>query len=264
MQVIGFAEQYYTLWDVSVPYRKYINNHDFFIQQDYTYIQNLSKDLDKAEEKIEGEYRIDLTLRGEQGNRFTNRIGRGTDLKSYQFPTGLKCEGEDIRTCNDESALWVMYLKKSIWSNEGGLNNMHSFRNLNPSWVKPCVYARRRLIELGVIERYDGQYMTPEYMDKYIARKEKELKLASAVSGHHFNEGDRLDLNIIKVSSFSFEGTYGTTFIVSYKSDGGLLLKYMGSTPPNISNSEFTSVKATIKHAEYKGVKETRLQRIKL
>jgi hypothetical protein len=41
------------------------------------------------------------------------------------------------------------------------------------------------------------------------------------------------------------------------------MVKYMGSTPPEVATDDFTPVIATIKHENYKGQPETKLQRVK-
>ena len=264
MLTIGFTNQYYTLWNVSTPYKHYFDEYNWEMRVDKAYLQNLSQDLEEAKKKVlklNEDYTIDLELRGEQGSRFTVSTGvKGSDLKEFQFPLG-RCEGDDIRTSEDTGALWNMYLKKSIWNNEV---EAHSFKNLNPNWVRPCVYARRRLFELGAIIRYDGQYMTPEYKETYIQKKEKEAVKEAAEAGHHFENGDKVELEIKEIDGFSFEGNFGTTFVRTYASKCGKLFKYMGASPKDVSNSEFEKVKATIKHDNYNNVAETKLQRIKL
>lgn len=273
MKTIGFTNKFYTLWSVSVPYKEYINKYDFYMKQDCGYIQNLSTDLEKAKAKIEGDYNIDLELRGSSSftRDWNNNNSLGTDLKEYQYPTGIRSvfSGRDIREFNnnedDIKALWVMYLKNNIWNNS---IEAHSFKNLNPNWVKPCVYARRRLIELDLLVRYtfndkDGniyRYTTPDYKEKLENRK----SIDSLKSGHHFSDGEKVELLIKLVDVFGFDGAYGYTSIHTYESSDGRKFKYMGSSPANISWDEFIKIKATIKHDNYNGVKETKLQRIKL
>lgn len=62
---------------------------------------------------------------------------------------------------------------------------------------------------------------------------------------------------------FSFDTQYGTTYIVTLIDDNNRLFKYMGANTPDIKG-EFVTIKATVKHSEYKEQPETKLQRIKI
>ena len=66
-----------------------------------------------------------------------------------------------------------------------------------------------------------------------------------------------------EVVAFSFDGTYGTTHVMTFASEDGKKYKYMGSKPPAIYEDGFYNVKATIKHDSYNEVDETKLLRIK-
>lgn len=307
MLTIGFTNKYYTLWNVSAPYKHYTSEYNYVIKVDKIYSRNLSMNLEEAKKKVEklvdgGEYVVDLTLCGECGWNFSETINEGTDRPYWQFPTG-RLEGVDIRTCEDVAALWHMYLKKDIWNNgtvfqifdkssdqpfRGGtysnresaqdeidyqvkydtdleleikeVPSSRTFKDINPHWVKPCALARRRLVELGVIVKHDGQYMTPEYIEKYEAKKAFE----SAKTGHFFENGQRVDVRLKEVKDFSFETRYGTTYVVIYVSDDNKVFKYMGSSPKWFGDEGFVNIKATVKHDNYKGEDETKLQRIKI
>src|ERR1035437_5356390 len=164
-QVIGFTNVYYTLWQVGEPYKSYHDKYNFTWKQDTRYIQNLSFDFEAAKAKMVGEYSIDLELRGHTS--FTTSLHSGSDLELWQFPFGIEM-GRDIRVSSMAKALWHLYLKKEIWNNE---IPEHSFKQLNVHWVKPVVYARRRLIELELLVRYKGKYYTPEYLTKVKQRE---------------------------------------------------------------------------------------------
>lgn len=92
-------------------------------------------------------------------------------------------------------------------------------------------------------------------------RKAKELE--ASANGHYFTDGQRVELKIKEVDCFSFDTHFGTTFICKFVDESGKMFKYMGSNPPDVSKDEFTVVKATIKHDNYKGINETKIQRIK-
>jgi hypothetical protein len=46
--------------------------------------------------------------------------------------------------------------------------------------------------------------------------------------------------------------------------DDNKVVYYKGSTPPSFDGKDWISVKGTVKHSEYKGTKQTFLQRIKI
>lgn len=282
MLTIGFTNHYYTLWSVvdvetwNPIYRvMYIVTH-------YNYRQNLSMDMEEAKKKIaemagDKGYDIDLDLRGDHGKYFTKT--RIANLEPYKFSFG-KLTGQDIRTSED------------VWQ----LNRAVS-QEANP---RRKVYARRRLIELGEMVKFS--YMertkefregTPEELKKladeagmclgeftgsfgkehaftveifrtWCPKKLYEYKQRDKFKGHHFENGKRIDLKLKQIGKVrEFEGMYGTSYLVALQDAEGRIYKYMGSTKPDINDEDFTACKATVKHEEYKGQKETKLQRIK-
>lgn len=284
MLTLGFTNHYYTLWNVT-SFMRYgrgetvngVFNGESWLVINYNYIQNLSMDYDLAVEKItllagESSWSEDLTLKGEHGS-FRRTVRQTNAIPQWQFTFG-KLTYTDIRTATN-----AWQLNRAMNEEIGGRRR---------------VYARRRLIELGELIRYDWVdkvfdaeasqkaweecdgnlevYSTfnfhKDVKRKYatlrqVARFEKE-KAEREQSGHFFTHGARITLEIKKIESFSFEGQFGTTHICKYITCDGKLVKYMGSNPPDISLEEFVTVKATIKHSEYKGILETKLQRIKI
>lgn len=254
IKTIGFANTFYTLWEVSEPYKVYTSEYSYYMKQDCLYLKNLSKDLETAKAKMGGDYVIDLTLRGHSS--FERKVSDTIyTYEDWQFPVG-RHTGEDIRECDDVNALWWMFLKMKIWNNEFPA---HSFKQLNPHWVRPVVYARRRLIDLGELVRYNKQWMTLTGVE-YAKKNEAKTALEN---GHHYADGERVELRIKLIDTFYKETDWGSFFIHTYASEDGKLFKYAGNNPPLISDEEFEPIKGTIKHHEYQGVKETRLQRIK-
>jgi len=128
MKTIGFAGTFYTLWEVSKPYKLYINKHTFYMAVDYHYFKNISIDLERAKEKMgDSDYNIDLNLKGNsswtEGNKEDTIFDR-SKVDDFIIPMDLKGAGRDIRKMglNDEASinrdsikiLWSMYLKKDI------------------------------------------------------------------------------------------------------------------------------------------------------
>lgn len=284
MLTIGFANHYYTLWSVSSRMEYAADGRSYMITH-YWYLKNLSTDFDQAKAKMDArgehkKYAIDLDLRGDNGTRyFTKTMVKDFDL--WQFSFG-RLSGADMRISSD------------VWQLGRAMN-----QESNP---RRRVYARTRLLELGEMIRYNWsevvtRYNAPDEFEevikladaagttpdlylrsvayyvtikhKYCTKKQLEYiqkkEADAAISGHFFANGARLELNVKKHSSFNFDTAYGTTFIVNMLTEDGKLVKYKGSSPPYFENpDEFITVTASIEHGEYKGVKETRLKRIKV
>lgn len=254
MLTLGFSNQFYTLWEVGEPYKKYgagcvingVFTGDFTLVQACTYIQNLSLDYDaaiaKIAEKSAGQFRVDLGLRGTSS--FARSCGTGNDTPDYIFTFG-QLAGQDIRICDN-----VWQLKRAVTEERG---------------KRRRVYARRRLIELGELVRNSmgaeagkESWITPGHL-KYVSdRLDKRSK-----SGHFFENGNRIELSIKRIGGVSWPSQYGTVYVEEYITEDGKVVKYKGSSPLDIED-DFVHISATIEHIEYKGQPETRLKRPKI
>ncbi len=279
MLTIGFTTVYYTLWNVEEPYeeKRYYDGMCIgsVTKQNVNYIQNLSMDFEKAKEKVKGEYVIDLDLKSH--NSFTRVLSSNIKNRDEFYPQNCfsfgKLEGSEIMASED------------IWQLDRAYQKERSPRRK--------VYARRRLIELGNLVKYTWyseekigdanwgkrdengnllpedikyhnvrhNYTTPEHVE----RIKSSDYIDSLEKGHLFNNGEKvtLEIKLLPSLSFGFDGTYGRTYIETYATKDGKMVKYMGSSPVDISEDEFVKVTATIKHDSYNGVQETKLLRIK-
>lgn len=241
-KVIGFSNKYWTLWHVGEKYKHYFDQYNFEWRQDFSYIQNLSFDLEKAKAKIEGPYEIDENLKGESS--WVWKAGETIDeTPEHLFKFGKYRFGE-ISECTDFD-----YLR---WYHRETENPV----------------ARERLVEMGCISKKqkldDGtefwQVWTPEEYANYKAQK----RINDLEAGHVFTHGEKVELKVREVEHFGFMGTYGYTYVYTYETKCGKRVKYVGGSPnDSISGTKFTDIKATIKHADYQGVPETHLLRIK-
>lgn len=280
MLTIGFTNHYYTLWTVFTSERADVTGAHYATTH-YVYKQNLSMDFEAAKAKVEAltdKYDIDLDIRG-QGSYITERMIKAMDL--YRFTFG-KLAGDDMRECNDA---WQL--------------NRAMEQEPNP---RRRVYARRRLLDLGELVVYPHQVTVTEYRQateeevaaakadgtygfymaeyneiaykktvcaKYAtARKAKFMeakKAEAAMQGHFFTAGERCNIAVKLVREFHYETAFGRTYIQVFTTADGKVVKYKGGTPIDIEeDGMYRTVKATIKHGEYNGVKETYLQRVKL
>jgi hypothetical protein len=252
MLTLGFSSMYYTLWEVGEPQKRYTSGAtvngvftgSFYMEQQCTYMQNLSMDYDAAIEKINersgGKYSIDLDLKGKSS--FTRNLGTdGNDMPEYVFSFG-QLMGQDIRIATD-----VWHLKRAMKEERGGRRR---------------VYARCRLIELGEIVRNTfgegDNYITPAHF-KYLSEKKEKL----SKSGHFFTNGSRITLSLKRIGGGSYDTQFGTVFIEEYITNDDKVVKYKGSSPLDIEE-DFIEVVGTVEHSEYNGNPETRLKRMKM
>jgi hypothetical protein len=138
------------------------------------------------------------------------------------------------------------------------------------------VYARRRLIELGDLVRYtwvdnridESSYGCEELkfisiVRNYATLRQIEKMELAKLSGLFYTNAEKVIINIKEIAAFHFEGQYGTTYVRKYITDDNKVVEYMGGNPLDISKNEFITIKATIKHDNYKGG-STKLLRIKI
>lgn len=246
MQTIGFTTEFYTLWEVAEPVTEPVYHGDLQVgsvtRQSVTYLQNLSKDLDKAKGKLAGEYSIDLELRGHSS--FSRVLDSNIKNREDYYPHDCfsfgRMEGMPFAECTD------------LWQLDRAMTDEKSdVRKEN---------ARNRLEELGAIVLFQGEWMHPDEVEK----KQHQAYVDSLAKGHNFTNGEKVELEIKRISHFHFNGAYGTTYVEVYATKCGKLVSYMGGSPVAIED-EFVKVTATIKHATtHENENVTRLLRIKI
>lgn len=256
--VIGFTEKYYTLWHVYEPQRTWVNKWEYYDHQDAWYVQNLSTDLERAKEKaaaIAGRrgFEINLSLRGKWRNTIW-QSEKQSIMEPHQCPFRFgdrNLLGKDMR----EFGFSESYPLKVVYSKIGD----HRYK-------AQAEVALARLLELGELELWeDGK----AYLPHTIAQMKRE-KAISDGNGWHFDNGQKLELEVKLIEAFSFEvpsfSGYGTSrvFIERYFDRDGRVMLYKGGNPPGIEKEDgWVRIKAKAKLAEYKGEKQTQLQYIK-
>ncbi len=254
MNTLGFTSTYYTLWQVSEPYQYWVDARHFEMRQDCNYLQNLSMNKYAAIAKIAqmGEYVIDLQMRG--SHTFSRTLSAGNTYEVYEFSFG-SCAGMDIRVC------------ENVWQLQRAMESEHNIRTR--------AIAKRRLIDLGELVRYTwfesslndteiGASHTKRLYTNASHIASIEAAKNAPVSAHYFAQGEKVEIEVKEIGYFSFETPYGRTSVCTYKTPDNRMFKYIGSTPPDVSKDEFVKVKATIKHDNYNGTDETKLQRVKV
>lgn len=279
MKTIGFTEVYYTLWEVGEPYEEKQYHNGVCIGSDWkqsvTYIQNLAHDIEKAKqhELIAGHsYTVDVELRGHSS--FTRITSTSVKDRENYYPMDCfsfgRMEGVSFAESTD------------VWQLRRAYRDERSARRQ--------VLARRRLIELGEMVRHpyqhskgyrdlnwgkrdnDGnilpkkeveEFVLRNYMDKWDSDKIRKKEAINKMSGWFFENKEKVELTVKELEAFSFDGMYGTTYVRIYQTQDDKIVKYVGSSPVERFD-EFAKVKGTVVHSEYQGVKETKLQRMKL
>lgn len=282
MLTMSFANHFYTMWDVYEREQWDSSRNVMYIITHYWYRRNLSMVREDAVKKItelagDSPWEEDLSLKG-QSRYYTKR--RIAELDPWKFTFG-KLTGQDIRISDD-----AWQLNRAVTAEPN---------------ARRKVYARRRLIELGEMVKYGWYERSKEFREgteqelkiladeagmclgEFIGSFGKEhgfdkltfrswcpkrlhaYKLLDKNKGHHFQDGKRVELSLQLVGKVKeFETMYGTSYLMTLKDTDNLVYKYMGSVSLDITADKFTPVKATVKHEEYKGQKETKLQRIKI
>lgn len=248
--IIGFATQFYTLWNVEeVKHYSEANgkHHHVGTTFAYTYFKKVAKSLDKVKQ-LYPDTPIDESLRGVNGSFKEYRPTQSESvIDDTLFPYG-RYSGTLISQCNKAYHLFRLYDNKDHYQ--------HTPRRR--------AFARRRLIELGELVMADKVFnLVEKYIPaghyKYLVEK----KAKQDASGHYFNEGDKVELMLRKVAQTGYESAFGFVCIITYQDVEDRLFYYKGSNPPGIYE-DFENIKATIKHSEYNDLKQTMIQRVKI
>lgn len=255
--VIGFTETFYTLWHVYEPQRTWVNQWEYYDHQDAWYIQNLSTDLERAKKKAEAitgrAAEVDLSLRGKYRNTIW-QSEKQSIMEPHQCPFRFgdrNLLGKDMREFgfSDAYPLRVVYSKIE-----------------DPKYKAQAEVALARLLELGELELWeDGKAYRP-----HVIAKMKRDQVVAAGNGWHFENGEKVELEVKLIEAFSFEvpsfSGYGTSrvFIERYFDRDGRVMLYKGGNPPGIGKEDgWVRINAKAKLAEYNGEKQTQLQYIK-
>jgi len=149
--------------------------------------------------------------------------------------------------------------------------------------------AQREAVNKGIGTIQEGRFYTVEYWNAILKKREaRSLEKASEVWEHHYAEKTKVQLNLTFVKETSYDTCYGRTYIFTFKEDAtGRMFLYKGASNLNaeisygykgmsmgevVEGSEKTwkslvkgatyQVKGSVKLGDYKGIKQTFLQRL--
>jgi hypothetical protein len=252
MKYIGFATQYYTLYDVEsqTRYSKSADGCTYpaAVETVYAYIQNLSLDFSKAQAKAKELCgyvpTLDESLYGRSSSfKTSKKLAMPSDLMGFG-----NFQGYRIETMTDVWQLMRCYIEDS-----------------DP---RRRVYARRQLLVLGELKKFawtnhNGlfrNYATDDQMQKEL-EKRGDLTI---VRGHHCEDNAKVILELKLIKEFAYQSLYGVTWIQKYVDADNREFIYMGSSPQDVEVGQVYNLKATIKHDDFRGQPQTKLLRMKI
>ena len=236
----GREAKMYTLWRV-INNKKFISEH---------YVKNLSTSLEdaiaKAMKFAKTENRDDISIdapeelneikRGDDVLRFgRNRDSRVSEIDSERYLIWL-FRGAQRR--DDNSGIWYETMSKS-----------------DPIRIA----ATEILIERGIVVEFNDRLMTKEAAEnlKVLMEKNSNSNFIGVL-------GERIEIDVTVEKSTYYETAFGTIFVFTMRDKNDNVIVYRGQTLC-IQPGEQIRIKGTIKdHSEYKGVKQTIVQRVKI
>lgn len=239
----GARNMMYTLWTYNVG-SQYVKP---------LFIKNLSTSkeeaLKEAMEFSENSGRIFLDESADELKPI-KRVNKWTE----SMVTFGKNRGIELSECDDKFILWVAKgcplfdNKEQVWAN-------HYFGGENFQKIAQTIAVEKNL---GVIEN-DKFYTN----DHYAKLKAKREQLSSLITGHHYSDGERIELNLKLINEISYESVFGIVRIYKFIDQENKVYTYKGNKQLFLEKNQDFKCKATIKHDEYKGEKTTYIQRIK-
>ncbi len=198
MNVIGKANKFYTLWDITEDIRQMHDGRSYTVTH-YCFIKNLSFDKEAAMAKVPGA-EIDETLRGHHSFEKVQYPAPPTD----EFRYG-KYRGTKVADCNDIDYLaWAWNDSESIFSDE----------------VKPIVESK--LADAGYRRLHESRYYSdPETVAAWEAEQEEldefinglnndkiEITLASNLdeNGTTYIHNGKVEIKFNEIAEYYYNG----------------------------------------------------------
>jgi hypothetical protein len=268
----GQQSKMYTLWV------DHLNGSEFVKPR---YVKNLSTNKDKALEMgmlYASNCNIQFFDDSMDELRKIKRIHKWTDTM-VRFG---KNYGTELRDCEPKFIVWI--------AKGSPLKNEHSgeWSNNYFGGQEFCEIAQEIAVEMGLgkIENRlnnNSWFVTNE---KYDQTTELLKKKAEEKNDHHYTNGQRLELTLTFLKRTGYESDYGFINIYNFQDAYKNIFTYKGTSHPfykyvqwneivdgvehsgrdilDLEINDTITFTATIKHSEYKGQKQTFIQRIKI
>lgn len=211
------------------------------------------------------------------------------DLKSivrvYKWTESMvrfgKHYGKELRDCPETFIKWIAK-GSPLQDEKSGEWGNHYFGGDDF-----CKVAQKIAVEMNLGMMEDRIWNTPQFVsiEQYNKTTERLAQQALQKEGHFFNAGDRVELTLtcIKITGYSSAFGYVNIYkfidaenrIFTYKGSAELVTRemwsdihegktYTGYDTKHVVKGDTITLTATIKHDEYRDVKSTYLQRIKI
>jgi hypothetical protein len=273
----GAESKMYTMW-------KSFHIEGYGMKEEY--LKNLSTDRDKAEslamayaEKFGFTYIDDA-------RDYLRPIAKGEDV--IRFGKHKDCRLSEV---SEKYLLWIAQgcpikeLDTDRYSNTYGemitVNKYFGGEDFQD-------IAQREAVNKGIGTIQEGKFYSVEYWNVILKKREaRSLEKASEVWEHHYAEKSKVQLNLTFVKETSYDTCYGRTYIITFKENAtGRMFLYKGANYPiakisykykdiEVAEGSMEScksdiilkgatyqVKGTVKLGDYKGIKQTFLQRL--
>ena len=251
------------------------------------YLKNLSTDRDKAEslamsyaEKFGFTYIDDA-------RDYLRPIAKGEDV--IRFGKHKDCRLSEV---SDKYVLWIAQgcpIKEEDKNRYSATYGEFVSVNKYFGGEDFQAIAQREAVAKGIGTIQEGRFYTVEYWNAILKKREaRSLEKASEVWEHHYAEKTKVNLNLTFINETSFDTCYGRTYIFTFKEHAtGRMFLYKGASNLNAeisygykgmsmgevaegSEKSWKSlvkgatyqVKGSVKLGEYKGIKQTFLQRL--
>ena len=274
----GAESKMFTMW-------KSFHIEGFGIKEEY--LKNLSTNRDKAEslalayaEKFGYKYIDDA-------RDYLRPIAKGEDVIRFG-----KYKDSRLSEVPEKYLLWIAQgcpIKEEDTDRYSSTYGQMITKNKYIGGVDFQVIAQREAIAKGIGTMQEGKFYTVEYWNAIVKKREaRSLEKASEVWEHHYAEKTRVQLNLTFVKETSYDTCYGRTYIFTFKEnatgrmflykgtsnlDAEISYKYKGMSMGEVVEGSEKSwkslvkgatyqIKGTVKLGEYKGIKQTFLQRL--
>jgi hypothetical protein len=248
--VIGFTNKYYTLWEVSNPYRV---THSTYIETkvDTVYLQNLSFSKEEALRKAKERYGVDVVideeLRGVCARSFSTTISRENNPSVFLFG---KYVGSSFTEIDDVSyKLWY-------WSQT---KDTHQFSQ----------EIEDELVKMELIIPFMGDIIAVTELEGRVDGMLRKLESDLFPHGHWGTNGEKVVLEGEVIGTGSINSYYGTMYTYQI---GAKEVSYLatGSSELDMKVGDKVRLSGTLKHVKYwsdwHGVEvvRTELKRVKV
>ena len=213
--------------------------------QDVNYLYKLSTDLDEAKRKTKGfNVIVDQSLSGQTWEIDTIEA---PPLSPFRFHFGNH-NGEFIKDVIKIKPNYVSWYLNTIMEEKKG----DQFEDQR-EWLVSFVLKNDFVL-------FEDKYMPTSKRDEIL---KKRAFWTSLEYGHFYKDKERVQIKVKFLNSRSFEGNFGTWWVVNYVDEYKQVFTYKGSRPQHFENDgEWYTLRATIKHDTYNDKDQTLLSRI--